>query len=348
MEKLVLALAGMAPLTAVFSSARERRRTLSVILFGLATLACLSVALPELAPGWPRELTQRVALLHPVLLAGAVSSACSYDTPRTAFWKGVFTARMAAFGLLLGLPMATWLSTSFPRSATFSLMSCVTAVVGIWMVTRRKSRRASRAQYGGRSIPVTRKSLSSILSTVLQYAAMFAVFSNALFYLMDQPAFDETSAAFMMVVFGIGGVLGAMLSGRLLAGHSTLAALLQPLALAVCYLLLFVFGQVPGVAAAIAVVLWGATHTAGMVITRSLLVALAPRAQEVANALHVSAGCAGVMLGVSLATVFTGAYGSMGILLCGFVLAIASLVAATGQLADMDTPSLIVARDSTD
>ena len=338
MEKLVLALAGMAPLTAVFSPARVQRRTLSVILFGLATLACLSVALPDLHPRWQWDITQRLALLHPVLLAGAISNACSRETPRSAFWKGVFAARMAAFGLLLGLPLATWLSTDFPRSEIFSMMACITAVVGIWMLRRGRTGRVSRAQDSKRPFPLSRKTAFSILATVLLYAAMFAVFSNAYIYFREQPAFNEASAAFMMLVFGIGGIFGAALSGRLAEGHSALAALFQPLALALSYLLLFLLCQAPSVVAATAVLLWGAAHTAGIVIRRSLLAAVAPFAQDVANTLHVSAGCVGVMLGISVASVFTVAFGSMGILLCGFVLAIASMVATAGQLAHMDMP----------
>ncbi|SAL52610.1 major facilitator transporter [Caballeronia peredens] len=349
MEKLALAFAGIAPITTIFFPVKGRRRTLSIVLFSLATLACLSAAPPELSSKWWYEPSQRVALFHPVLLAGAVSSTCSCASPRTSFWKGVFAGRVATFGLLLGLPMATWLSsTGLPRQSAFSVFACITAVVGLSMLTGSKTGRPPRAQYGVLSIRITRELLLAILATVLQYAAMFAVFSNAYSYLVNQSAFDEPSAAFLMVVFGVGGVLGATLGGRLLAGHSASTALAQPLVLALCYVLLFVLDHTPGVAMATAVLLWGATHNAGTVITRSFLVALAPRAQEVANALHVSAGCAGVLLGVSLASVFMDSFGPMGVLLSGFALTIASLAATAGQLTHVDVRTQIVARDSTD
>lgn len=151
-----------------------------------------------------------------------------------------------------------------------------------------------------------------------------------------------------MVLFGVGGIAGALLTGHLLRNQPALTALFHPIALAVVYAALYLFAHGPDALTAIAVLSGGAAHTSGMLVTQTTLHALAPETPDVMTALHVCAGCVGVLAGMTVAAVFAAALGSAGFLLCGVGLAICSLAAVVPQLSRMELDAPIVARDSTD
>lgn len=340
MGALILAASLVMPLATIFSPTSKRTRLLTAVLFCLAVCSCLCAINPAFgtAFGLPSfSLSLHPALLHPVLLAGALSSATANDRPAGSTCHGAFAARGALFGLVLGLPMATWLSTKVPQPSSFVAAAYLTAAIGIWMMLRHRRRNSASAAVTKPASPVrltgvVRVSLAAI---ALQYAAMFSVFSNSLHLLTDQPAIDFPFASLLMVLFGVGGIAGALLAGEFLRKQPALTALIHPIALASVYVLLYLFAHGPDTLTAVAVLSWGAAHSGGMLVTQSTLRSLAPETPDVMTALHVCAGCVGVLAGVTVAAVFESALGSTGFLLCGVGLAICSLAAvATQALAD--------------
>jgi hypothetical protein len=117
MGALILVASLAMPLATMFSPAVKRTRLLTAVLFCLAVCSCLCAINPAFGTvfGSPSfSLSLHPALLHPVFLAGAAYSATANDRPGGSPWQRIFAARSAWFGLVLGLPMATWLSTKFP------------------------------------------------------------------------------------------------------------------------------------------------------------------------------------------------------------------------------------------
>lgn len=353
MGALVLAASLLAPLAALRLPAANRTRLLTAVLFCLAVCSCLcasSQAFGSVFGLASYSLSLHPALLHPVLLAGAVSSATAYDRPDSSLWRGAFAARGALFGLVLGLPMATWLSTKLPQPVSFVAAAHLTAAIGIWMMLRHRCR---NPPHGLVTAPANLTRLSgvvwaSLAATSLQYAAMFSVFSNSLHLLTDQPAIDFPSASLLMVLFGVGGIAGAGISARLLHNHPTLVARFYPAILALAYVLLYIFAHGPDVMTTTAVLGWGAVHSSGMLITYSTLRAVAPGKPDVTTALHVCAGCVGVLTGAAIAAAFSTVFGARGFLLCGISLAIFSLAAVVTQLSRMEVAATIVAPGSTE
>ncbi|MFM0226927.1 hypothetical protein PQR32_33675 [Paraburkholderia dipogonis] len=246
--------------------------------------------------------------------------------------------------------MATWLSTRLPQPVPFVAIAYLTAVIGIWMMLRhrRSNESQSLAAEQGPLIRISRVMSLSLAATSLQYAAMFSVFSNSLHLLTDQPAIDFPSASLLMVLFGVGGIVGAVISGRLLRNYPTVVALIYPAVLALAYVLLYIFAHGPDVMTAAVVVVWGAAHSSGMLVTHSSLRAVGAGKPDVTTALHVCAGCVGVLTGVAMAAVFSAVFGTVGILLCGIALAIFSLATVATQLSRMEMDATIVALDSTE
>jgi MFS transporter, DHA1 family, inner membrane transport protein len=352
MGALILAASLLMPLATIFSPAAKRTRLLTAVLFCLAVCSCLCAINPAFGTVFDLpsfSLSLHPALLHPVLLAGAVSSGGVNEGPVGLPWQGTSAARSALFGLVLGLPMATWLSTKVPQPVSFVAAAYLTAAIGIWMMLRHRRRSPAHAAVTEMApVRLTGVIWVSLAAIALQYAAMFSVFSNSLHLLTDQPAIDFPFASLLMVLFGFGGIAGALLAGGFLRKQPALTALIHPIALASVYVLLYLFAHGPDALTAVAVLSWGAAHSGGMLVTQSTLRSLAPETPDVMTALHVCAGSVGVLAGVAVAAAFASALGSTGFLLCGVGLAICSLAAVGTQLSRMDLDAPIVARDSTD
>jgi DHA1 family inner membrane transport protein len=65
--------------------------------------------------------------------------------------------------------------------------------------------------------------------------------------------------------------------------------------------------------------LWGATHTSGMLITQVWLTSVASEAPEFATSLFVSAGNGGVVLGSAVGGLFIDSFGTAGVIGCGLI-----------------------------
>lgn len=353
MGALVLVASLLAPPAALCLPAEKRARMLTAVLFCLAVCSCLCATSPVFGSVFGLasfSLSLHPALLHPVLLAGAVSSTTAHDGPGSSPTRGSFAARGALFGLILGLPMATWLSTKLPEPVSFVAAAYLTAAIGICMMLWHRRRSPPHMSVSAPA-PLIRLSgvvWVSLAATSLQYAAMFSVFSNSLHLLTDRPAIDFESASLLMVLFGIGGIAGAVISGRLLRDYPALVALINPATLALAFLLLYIFARGPDFQTVVAVLAWGAAHSSGMLVTHSTLRAIAPGKPDVTTALHVCSGCVGVLTGVAMAAAFSAVFGTAGILLCGISLAIFSLAAVATQLSKMEVDGTIVALESTE
>ncbi|WP_248736155.1 MFS transporter [Neobacillus rhizosphaerae] len=103
----------------------------------------------------------------------------------------------------------------------------------------------------------------------------------------------------LLVVFGASGVAGNWYTGKLLGKNLMRTTLLYPIALAACYILLKYAGLslmwLLGI-----VVLWGAVHTSGLIVSQILLTSEAPEAPEFANSLFVSFSNLGVTISTAV------------------------------------------------
>jgi len=95
--------------------------------------------------------------------------------------------------------------------------------------------------------------------------------------------------------------------------------------LAAAYLILLASGNVSLGSMTLVVLLWGAAHTSGLVITQIWLTSAAPEAHEFATSLYVSSANAGVVIGSSVGGLFINTFGMPGAIWCGLLFAVLSL-----------------------
>lgn len=341
---LIVAVCG--PALVLVSSRFERKPILTGALFGFAICSVLSAW----APNFPMLMAMRIvpALLHPVFFAAAFTTAASLYPKDKAAQAISLAVVGTTLGLVVGVPMTTWVAARLSYQASFLFCAGVTATAGLGLMLR-LPRQARGAPLGfGSQLAILRKPALwlNIAATVLTFTAMFSVYSYAAEYLKSQTGMDGQSISMMLVVFGIGGVSGNLLAGRFLGRHLVGTMLVHPIVLALAYLVLYAFGSASLVSMSLIALLWGAAHTSGLVITQMWLTSVAPEAPEFATSLYVSSANAGVVLGSSIGGLFIDAAGMPGAIWCGLLFAAITLavIAVKAVLYGAHAQRLVVSR----
>lgn len=356
MEQPVLILVALlAPLLAMMSPVRVRHGMLSATLFLLATASCV------IAGRSPAEVSgdyagPTFAMLHPVLLAGALSNGAPRAQRHPSTWHGVFPSRTSLLGLWLGMPMVSWLASMVSSPEVFRVAALLTVVTGAGLLMRDGvvstprvlDREVRERDEGPGSVRDPFGLVGPLLAIALQYAAMFSVFSHAHVYLESGGDLDAAAVSFLLVVFGIGGVFGAFALGRWMTHMPRTVTCLHPMALAASFLLLNLFARNSGMSSFAVVFVWGAVHTTGMLLTRLLLGQLAHRRRDTAAALHITVAAGGALVGVALANGLGRAYGPEAFVLCGSLLSFAAFVVISLQISREARVPAIVSRSRTE
>ncbi|WP_020647798.1 MFS transporter [Solimonas variicoloris] len=251
-----------APLMTV-ATGRWPRRTVLLALMAIFTLGNLACAL---APNYATLLAARVftAFAHGTFFGVGSVVATSLVAParRASAIAVMFTGLTVAN--ILGVPFGTWLGQSFGWRATFWAVAAVgvvaLAVIALWV-----PRDAGAPETGDwradlralARVPV----LLGLLTTVLGFGGMFAVFTYIAPILTEISGFSEKAVSPILLVFGGGLIVGNLLGGRL-ADRRLHAALLGTLLALTATLVLMRFAIHDRTLAVLFVGLLGATSFA--------------------------------------------------------------------------------------
>nr|WP_218170048.1 MULTISPECIES: MFS transporter [Pseudomonas] len=341
MGLFALIVAVLGPFLVLLASRLARKKILVGALLGFSVCSVLSA----FAPNFETLMALRVipAMLHPVFFAAAFSTAVSLYPKERAAHATALAVVGTTLGLVLGVPLTTWVGARISYEASFYFCALATAVAALGVLIKLPDHPRAAPLSFGKQLAVLR-SLSvwlAIIATVLVFSTMFSVYSYAAEYLKTQVGMDGQTISLMLVIFGIGGVVGNLLVGRLLSRHLVVTAVGYPVVLAVAYLVLYGFGSLSWGSMSVIVLLWGAAHTCGLVVTQVWLTSSAPQAHEFATSLYVSSANAGVVIGASMGGLFINAFGTTGVIGCGLVFAgLSLLVIAWKALAFGDAKGL--------
>lgn len=326
MGLFALIVAVLGPFLVLFSSRFERKKVLIAALFGFSICSVLSA----FAPNFATLMVLRIvpAMLHPVFFAAAFSTAVSLYPKEQAGHATALAVVGTTLGLVIGVPLTAWVGASISYEASFFFCAIATALAGLGLLFKLPHHvRAGRMTFG-KQLAVLRSPAMwlAIGATILVFTAMFSVYSYAAEYLKAQTGMDGQTISVMLVIFGIGGVSANLIVGRFLGKHLLVAAIGYPIVLAAAYLVLLSFGSASVMSMTLIVLLWGAAHTSGLVITQMWLTSAAPDAHEFATSLYVSSANAGVVIGSSAGGLFINAFGMTGAIWCGVLFTALSLL----------------------
>ncbi|WP_079166678.1 MFS transporter [Streptomyces oceani] len=297
-----------APTLAVLCERFPRR---TVMLAGLLLFVLANVA-AAVAPGYWALLAARVV----AALCAAVVTAAAFTTAATGApegaqgrYLGVVTAGMTA-ALFTGVPLGSWLGGAFGWRATFWLIAGVAALAAAGFAALAPAVPAgSPAPLRQRLSPLRDRAVLRVVTVTFLAASgglMFYTYLGA--YAAEVADGSYGLRSLLLLLVGLAGLAGALLSGRLTDARGPVRGLRLVLgghALALALAAVLVFGGPGGPYALLAIVtVWGMFAWAlTPPVQGSILAVAAPGAGMTALSLNI----AGLYLGTGVA----GALGGM-------------------------------------
>jgi DHA1 family inner membrane transport protein len=296
---LVIALFG--PIMVLLLSKFNRKKVLMISLFIFAGSSLCSAY----AANFYMLMALRIipALFHPVYFSLAFVAAVSLYPKEKATQASAKAFLGTSMGMVLGVPITTYLAVQLSFEASFIFCAIVNTAAGIGIATMLpKTPKVEKVSYGEqlgilRKVPLW----LNIGAATFIFAAMFSVYSYSAEYLGQVMDMSGEVVSVMLVVFGIGGVAGNLLAGKLIGMNRVRTVIFHPIALAISFLLLYL-GEASFVPIIVIIILWGATHTSGLIVTQIWLTSEAPEAPEFATGLYISF----INLGVSIGSIVGG------------------------------------------
>lgn len=204
------------------------------VLVGLMVIFVVGNAACALAPtyGWLMAARVLTALTHGTFfgVGAVVATGLVTEDKRASAISIMFTGLTVA--TVLGVPFGTWLGQHYGWRATFWAVTLVgliaLAVLAALVPQDRTKPEASDWRADLRAI-ARRPVLLGLLTTVLGYAGVFAVFTYIAPLLTEIGGFADSAVSPILLVFGGGLVAGNLLGGRL-ADRNLIRAILGTLA----------------------------------------------------------------------------------------------------------------------
>ncbi|WP_411033981.1 MFS transporter [Shinella sp. BYT-45] len=204
------------------------------VLVGLMGIFVIGNAACALAPtyGWLMAARVLTALTHGTFfgVGAVVATGLVAEDRRASAISIMFTGLTVA--TVLGVPLGTWFGQQYGWRATFWAVTLVglaaLAVLATLVPQDRTKPEASDWRADLRAI-ARRPVLLGLLTTVLGYAGVFAVFTYIAPLLTEIGGFDDGAVSPILLVFGGGLVAGNLMGGRL-ADRNLIRAILGTLA----------------------------------------------------------------------------------------------------------------------
>jgi predicted MFS family arabinose efflux permease len=296
---------------------RKRMLLVSLLMFTLSSFASAYVT------DFNVLLMVRMipALFHPVFFSLAFVSAVALYPPEQAARASSHAFLGTSIGIVLGVPIVAWVGSRFSYESAFHFTAAVNllALLGVLLLLPQMPTvggGSTRNQLGILKKPTL---WLNVGSTGLIFAGMFAVYSYAAEYLKTVGGMSADSVSFLLVLFGLGGIGGNMLAGRVLGRSKIATVIAHPIAIALGLLLLLVFNA-SITPMTIIMIFWGAAHTSSLVITQIWLTSEAPEAPEFATSIFASIANLGVAVGSAIGGWFIKAFGMSAMFWAGWML----------------------------
>lgn len=238
------------------------------------------------------------AIIHPVFLSIALATAAQL-VPAEKSSKAVnrvFAGLSAGFAF--GVPVTSYFAEKISLEAAFLFGALVSFITFIGIFVWLPSMPVKDKMSFGNQLSILRKPKVwiAIMAAVFIHATMFAVYSYFAEYLGQVTHMNGSWISIMLLVFGVAMIVGNFLFGVFLHKSMTKTAILFPLLYTAIYLFVYFLGSY-FLPMAVIVIIWGATHPGGILISQALLTAESEEAPEFGNSLYVSFSNAGIALG---------------------------------------------------
>ena len=303
---LTIAITG--PFMVLYASKFDRKK---VMLFGIA-MFFVSNVLSVFAPPFWLLMTIRVlpAFLQPVFISTAIAVAIK-DMPETTHHRlmsivigGIALAQVTV------IPFVTFMAAHYGWEISFAIQGVISllAVTAIYFLMPAMPVKEPKSFSSQLSILKRKTFVLSTMMNVFLIAAWFSTYSYFADYLAKVKGLSGEQISYMLLLFGIMGVISNFFAGRLLGKSlvkTTVIFLLGTLILP----FLLTYSNTSMLSVSLIVAFWGMMYGPCFLTAIAYMVSRAPDAKEFANSLQTSFGNLGVSGGTAISGWFIGKQG---------------------------------------
>ncbi|MFC0274464.1 MFS transporter [Metabacillus herbersteinensis] len=302
------------------------RKTAMLLVLGVFVLGNI---VSIFASNFTIALIARVipAFFHPIYCSMAFTLAATSVSKEEAP-KAVSKVIMGvSAGMVLGVPVTTFIANSTSLEMAMSFFAIVNAIVFIATLLFVPSMPVTeRLSYGAQLI-VLKKSITwlSIAAVIFINSAIFGVYSYLAEYLEIITNMSWKTISLMLVIYGAANIIGNIVAGKLLTKNAVKSAASFPFALGAVYIVLFSLGQFT-VPMAFIILVWGILAGIGTNIAQYWITSAAPEAPDFANGLFLTSTNLGTTIGTAVGGLFISGIGTQYVVLGGLLSLILSSV----------------------
>jgi MFS transporter, DHA1 family, inner membrane transport protein len=299
LSAFALVIAVFGPFMTLSFSGVDRKKAMVFVLI----VFTISNILSALAANFPLLLFARIlpAFLHPVFWSIALSAAAgavpAAESPKAVgIVFGGFT-----IASVLGVPLSTFMADVFTWQASFTLCAIVNglSLLGLWLWL--PSMPVTGKTTFGNQVKILKKPVLwiQLVLACLMVSAMYASYGYMAAYLNSITKMNGSEISVMLLIFGITGVGGNWLAGKMLSRSIPVTTIVFIVLLSLAHLLLYIAGGflIPMV---MVIIVWGFIHTGGFLISNINVTSAAPESPEFVNSIFTSCGNLAVTIGAAL------------------------------------------------
>jgi DHA1 family inner membrane transport protein len=313
-----LAVAISGPFLPLLFSGMNRKKAMLMVIGLFVITNVISVY----SPNFTVLLIARIipAFLHPVYFSVAFTAAAnsvSKDQVPKVISK-VFMGVTA--GMVIGTPITSFIADVMSLEASLWFFAVVNAIAFVAILAFIPSMPVKEKLSYGAQLGVLKKPLVwiSIVTVIFLNSSMYAVYSFFAEYLDTVTHMTGKQISLMLVLFGVTGMAGNLLAGKLLSNRAIATAIVFPFVFGVIYLLAYLLGNFT-IPMTIIIALWGVLFTLGLNISQYWITSSAPEAPDFANGLFVAFANLGVTVGTLIGGMFIASMGTHHVVWSGII-----------------------------
>lgn len=308
LSAFALTIAVTGPFMVLYASKFDRKK---VMLVGIA-IFLISNVLSAFAPPFWLLMVIRVlpAFLQPVFISTAIAVALK-DMPETTQHRlmsivigGIALAQVTV------IPLVTFMAARYGWETSFLIQGIISllAITAIYFLMPPMPVQEPKSFSSQLSILKRKTFVISTLMNVFLIAAWFSTYSYFADYLAKVKGLNGEQISYMLLLFGIMGVISNFIAGRTLGKSLVKTTVLFLLGTLILPFLLS-YSDTSMLSVSLIVAFWGLMYGPCFLTAVAYMVSCAPDAKEFANSLQTSFGNLGVSGGTAISGWFIGQQG---------------------------------------
>ncbi|WP_083505216.1 MFS transporter [Pedobacter ginsenosidimutans] len=294
---LVVAISG--PFMTFFSSRFDRKKVMmvSVLMFLFSSL--LSSFSP---PFWLLLLVRIIpAFTLSVYYAAAIATVIGMADKKDHHKLMAITLSGISISTVSTIPLSTFIASvlAWQYAFLFQVIICAVAFIAILVAVPLMPSKEKKSIGNQLQILKNKNVWFSLLMNMFMFSAEFAMYSYFADYMVQVKHMNLTHVSYLMLVFGITGLLGIWIAGRILSKSLSVTNIIFLVGCNVVVPVALYYSGYTTLLVSLMVACWGILYAPGFLIATSAVSSEAPEAVEFANGLMSSFANLGITVGIA-------------------------------------------------